>query len=83
MGALEFIHSIYPVNFGVANLVQWKLPGMHEGNQMRIPRNGENEVTTGHLLFPGEASSGRTRLHSIKLLAKGFPWKFSNNTGCY
>ena len=35
-------------------------------------------VSAGHLLYPGEASSGRTRLYSPELLAKGVPWKSPN-----
>lgn len=38
---------------------------------MRTSSNGEYKASTGHLLQPGEASSGGTGLHSIELLANG------------
>jgi hypothetical protein len=49
---------------------------------MRIPSNAGYGVSTGHLLLPVKTLSGGTGLHSVELLAKGVPWKFSNNLGC-
>lgn len=46
---------------------------------MRIPSNGGYVVSSGHIFFPGGASSGGTVLHSIELLPKEVPWKAPNN----
>lgn len=35
--------------------------------------NARKGVSTGYLLLPGEASRGKTGLHSIELWAKGVP----------
>lgn len=51
--------------------VQWKLPEILTVILMRIPSNRGYRVSAGYLLSPGEASSGRTGLHSIEFLAKG------------
>lgn len=48
----------------------------------RSPRNEGNSVSTAHLLSPDKASSGGTRLHSIKLCTKAVPWKSPNNSSC-
>lgn len=37
---------------------------------MKTPGNGEYGVSIGHLLLPGEASSGGTEVHSVESLAK-------------
>lgn len=38
---------------------------------MKTCSNEGNEVSTGHFLLPGEASTVRIWLHSVKLLARG------------
>lgn len=51
---------------------------------MRTSSKGEYEVSTGHLLQPGKASSDERGLHLIVLLAKGAPWKSTKNPEfCY
>lgn len=46
---------------------------------MGTPNNGEHIVSTGYLLSPCQASSGKTGLLSIELLTKGVQWKLPNN----
>ena len=54
-----------------------------KGILITTPRIGGYRVSTGHLLLPDKASSGRTELYSIELLGKGVLWKSSHNSGCY
>lgn len=42
---------------------------------MKTCSNEGYEVSTGHFLLPGEASTVRIWLHSVKLLARGGPMK--------
>lgn len=46
---------------------------------VRTPNNGGHGVCTGHLLKPGKASSGVTRLYLLELLAERVPWRSLNN----
>ena len=41
--------------------------------QMRTFSNRRLGVSTGHLLLPRKANTGRTDLHSAESLAKGVP----------
>lgn len=68
--------------WGGGDLVEWKLLRIHEVILMKTPRNGEYRVSTRHLLSPGKASSGGTKLHSTELWTKEVPWKSPNNSSC-
>jgi hypothetical protein len=48
---------------------------------MMTPRNGGYGFSTGYLLKPGKASTGRTELYSTDLLVKREPWKSPSNSG--
>lgn len=57
-----------------------KHPRIHEGDPNGDSLNtGACRVSTGHLLSPGEASSGGAGFCSMKLSAKVVRWKFPNN----
>lgn len=44
--------------------MQRKLLRNYEGDLMRTHSNGRYAISTGHLLYPGKASSYGSRLHS-------------------
>lgn len=48
---------------------------------MKSPNNRGSRAPPGHLLSPDEASSTRTGLHLIELVAKGTPWEPPNEPG--
>ena len=55
-----------------------KLPGIYESDPSEdIDSELNNFSSQSRLLSDG------TVLHSVELLAKGVPWKFSNNTDYY
>ena len=49
---------------------------------MMSPNNEGDRVAIFHFFLPNDLSSTWVGIHSIELMAKGVPWKNTNNPGC-